>query len=103
MGLLSNISEYFASNTYVQATENSISTNELENSIDNLNGRYQIGHTLVGKHAESHCGYACKYAYKYVCKYVATMQVCVHGDSSMRICMQICIQICMQKPTQVDR
>ncbi len=40
MGLLSNISEYFASNTYVQATENSISTNELENSIDNLNGRY---------------------------------------------------------------
>ena len=48
MGLLSNISEYFASNTYVQATENSISTNELENSIDNLNGRYQIGHTLVG-------------------------------------------------------
>ena len=48
MGLIKNISEYFASNTYVQATENSISTNELENSIDNLNGRYQIGHTEVG-------------------------------------------------------
>ena len=48
MGLIKNISEYFASNTYVQATENSISTNELENSIDNLNGRYQLGHTEVG-------------------------------------------------------
>ena len=48
MGLLSNISEYFASNTYVQATENSISTNALENSIDDLNGRYRLGHTEVG-------------------------------------------------------
>ena len=48
MGLLSNISEYFASNTYVQATENSIATNALENSIDDLNGRYRLGHTEVG-------------------------------------------------------
>ena len=50
MGLLSNISEYFASNTYVQATENSISTNALENSIDDLNGRYRLGHTEVGEY-----------------------------------------------------
>ena len=48
MGLLSNISEFFASNTYVQATEHSIATNELENSIEDLNGRYKLGHTLVG-------------------------------------------------------
>jgi hypothetical protein len=50
MGLLSNISEYFASNTYVQATENSIATNALENSIDDLNGRYRLGHTEVGEY-----------------------------------------------------
>jgi len=50
MGLLSNISEYFASNTYVQATENSIATNSLENSIDDLNGRYRLGYTEVGQY-----------------------------------------------------
>jgi hypothetical protein len=36
MGLLSNISEFFASNTYVNATEHSIASNELENSIETL-------------------------------------------------------------------
>jgi hypothetical protein len=48
MGLLSNITEYFASNTYVQATEHSVATNELENSIEDLNGRYKLGHTTIG-------------------------------------------------------
>jgi len=48
MGLLSNITEYFASNTYVQATEHSVATNELENSIEDLNGRYKLGHTTLG-------------------------------------------------------
>lgn len=48
MGLFNTISEFFASNTYVQATENSISTNELENSIDDLNGRYRLGQTTQG-------------------------------------------------------
>ena len=56
MGLLSNISEFFASNTYVQATEHSITSkrvrelllrNELENSIEDLNGRYKLGHTTL--------------------------------------------------------
>jgi hypothetical protein len=32
----------------VQATEHSIATNELENSIEDLNARYKLGHTLVG-------------------------------------------------------
>lgn len=48
MGLFSTISEYFASNTFVTATENSIATNELENSIEDLNGRYKLGHTTLG-------------------------------------------------------
>ena len=39
MGLIQNISEFFASDTYVQATEHSIATNELENSIEDLNAR----------------------------------------------------------------
>ncbi len=48
MGLLSNISEFFASNTYVNATEHTIASNELENSIRDLNGRYKLGQTVVG-------------------------------------------------------
>ena len=48
MGLLSNISEFFASNTYVNATEHTIASNELENSIRDLNGRYKLGQTTVG-------------------------------------------------------
>ena len=48
MGLIQNITEFFASNTFVQATENSIATNELENSIEDLNGRYKLGHTTLG-------------------------------------------------------
>jgi hypothetical protein len=48
MGLLDNITEFFASVTNVQATEATVSTNELENSIVDLNGRYKLGHTLEG-------------------------------------------------------
>lgn len=48
MGLFSTITEYFASNTYVQATEESIVTNELENAVRDLNGRYKLGHTGIG-------------------------------------------------------
>lgn len=48
MGLLNNIVDYFASNTFVQATEDSVSANELENTIRDLNSRYKLGHTEVG-------------------------------------------------------
>ena len=48
MGLFNNIVDYFASNTFVQATEHSVATNELENSIEDLNGRYKLGHTELG-------------------------------------------------------
>lgn len=48
MGLFDNIVEYFASNTNVQATENTVSVNELENSIVDLNGRYKLGQTTLG-------------------------------------------------------
>lgn len=48
MGLLQNITDFFASNTYVQATSESVASNELENSIEDLNGRYRLGHTTLG-------------------------------------------------------
>ena len=48
MGLLNNIVDFFASNTFVQATEQSVSANELENAIVDLNGRYKLGHTNIG-------------------------------------------------------
>lgn len=48
MGLLNNIVDLFASKTFVQATENSVSANELENAIIDLNGRYKLGHTELG-------------------------------------------------------
>jgi hypothetical protein len=48
MGLLNNIVDYFASNTFVQATEDSVAANELENTIRDLNSRYKLGHTNVG-------------------------------------------------------
>jgi hypothetical protein len=50
MGLIQNISEYFASKTFVQATEETISANELENTIRDLNIRYKLGHTDVGSY-----------------------------------------------------
>jgi hypothetical protein len=48
MGLLNNIVDYFASNTFVQATEDSVAANELENTIRDLNSRYKLGHTETG-------------------------------------------------------
>jgi hypothetical protein len=48
MGLVDNITNFFASVTNVQATESSVSINELENSIIDLNGRYKLGHTTLG-------------------------------------------------------
>jgi len=48
MGLFNNIVDFFASKTDVQATEQTIATNELENSIRDLNNRYHLGHTTFG-------------------------------------------------------
>lgn len=48
MGLIDNITNFFASVTNVQATEATVATNELENSIVDLNGRYKLGHTNIG-------------------------------------------------------
>lgn len=48
MGLVNNIVDFFASKTFVQATEQSVSANELENAIVDLNGRYKLGHTTEG-------------------------------------------------------
>ena len=48
MGLVNNIVDFFASKTFVQATEQSVSANELENAIIDLNGRYKLGHTTEG-------------------------------------------------------
>lgn len=48
MGLVNNIVDFFASKTFVQATESSVAANELENAIVDLNGRYKLGHTNLG-------------------------------------------------------
>ena len=48
MGLWDNVKDYFASNTYVVATETNVSTNPLEKSIESLSGRYNVGTTEVG-------------------------------------------------------
>jgi hypothetical protein len=48
MGVINNIVDFFASKTFVQATEQSVSANELENAIVDLNGRYKLGHTTLG-------------------------------------------------------
>ena len=48
MGVFNNIVDFFASKTFVQATEQSVSANELENAIVDLNGRYKLGHTNIG-------------------------------------------------------
>ncbi len=50
MGLVNNIVDFFASKTFVQATESSVSANELENAIIDLNGRYKLGHTNLGNY-----------------------------------------------------
>ena len=48
MGVFNNIVDFFASKTFVQATEQSVSANELENAIVDLNGRYKLGQTTIG-------------------------------------------------------
>ena len=48
MGLIQNITEFFASNTYVNATQHSVASNELENTIRDLNSRYKLGQTIAG-------------------------------------------------------
>lgn len=48
MGLIKNITEFFASNTYVNATQHNVASNALENSIRDLNSRYKLGQTIVG-------------------------------------------------------
>ena len=53
MGLFNNIVDFFASKTDVQATEQTIATNELENSIRDLNNRYHLGHTTFGDYIKS--------------------------------------------------
>ena len=50
MGLISNITEYFSSSTNVMATEDTVSANELENTIKDLSGRYRLGHTTTGEY-----------------------------------------------------
>lgn len=48
MGLIDNITNFFSSVTNVSATEATISTNELENAIKDLNSRYRLGQTTIG-------------------------------------------------------
>ena len=50
MGLLDNITEFFAPKTYVQAASTTVSSNELENSIRDLNRRYKLGYTTEGSY-----------------------------------------------------
>ena len=48
MGLIKNITEFFASNTYVNATQHNVASNALENSIRDLNNQYKLGQTTIG-------------------------------------------------------
>lgn len=50
MGLFDRISETFASYTNVQATTSSIASNELENAIKDLSGKYRLGQTNKGSY-----------------------------------------------------
>ena len=50
MGLFDRISETFASYTNVQATTTSIASNELENAIRDLSGKYRLGQTNKGSY-----------------------------------------------------
>ena len=56
MGLWDNIVDYFASNTYVVATEGNVSSNPLEKSIESLNGRYSLGNTPIGDYIKFGAG-----------------------------------------------
>lgn len=48
MGLIQNITEFFAAKTYVNATQHTVASNELENTIEDLNSRYKLGQTIAG-------------------------------------------------------
>jgi len=50
MGLINNITEFFAPKTYVQGTANVVSSNALENTIRDLNMRYKLGQTTEGSY-----------------------------------------------------
>tara|TARA_R110000782_G_scaffold135076_2_gene227497 strand:- start:2405 stop:3658 length:1254 start_codon:yes stop_codon:yes gene_type:complete len=50
MGLINRVNEFFASNTNVQATNDTIASNELENAIKDLSGRYRLGQTNQGQY-----------------------------------------------------
>lgn len=50
MGLLDKLGGYFASNTSIQATSATTPSNELENSIRDLSGRYRLGRTNAGNY-----------------------------------------------------
>ena len=57
MGLIDNIREFFGSSyqgygTYIVATENSIQTNPLENSINDLNKQYKLGYSTAGNYVK---------------------------------------------------
>lgn len=52
MGLLDNVRKAFdfASYTNIQATSNTVASNELENAIKDLNGKYRLGRTNLGEY-----------------------------------------------------
>ena len=57
MGLIQNIRELFGNSqqgygTYIVATENSIQTNPLENSINDLNKQYRLGYSSAGNYVK---------------------------------------------------
>lgn len=57
MGFIDNIREFFGSSyqgygTYIVATENSIQTNPLENSINDLNKQYKLGYSTAGNYVK---------------------------------------------------
>lgn len=50
MGLFDRVTEYFASYTNVSATSHSVASNELENAIKDLSGKYRLGRTTEGEY-----------------------------------------------------
>jgi len=49
MGIISNVREFFSSKTSVTSAD-SVSSNELDESIKDLSGRYRLGSTEVGQY-----------------------------------------------------
>ena len=50
MGLFDKVNDFFASYTNVQATAQTTASNELENAIRDLTGKYRLGRSTVGEH-----------------------------------------------------